>query len=465
MRKSATALLTISLTAATVATAQTTPMTYEIYNKASGLALTNANYATANGYSIVQEGDDQGADVRWQITPVGGYFRITNQASGLALVDAGYSKNNGHTIGQWTYDGGTDALWQITSLGNGYYQLVNLASGLSLVDAGYVTTPGYSIAQWSYDGGSDAQWLLKAVAGGSDYAWYQLSGCTREPYGVVYNYNTATATINAQLQQMYNAGQRRIKVPIYFGHGLNTGTVMDSTGGALQPQFMANLTNLLAEIKAIGFQEVEIGMYPVGENAVLNNMTNWSTWNEPLFQETWNLIYNLHPIFAASGIPYQIDLLNEGMPTKYLQNYAVSLEFDQKLWNYYVYTFGKSDTVGFSIIPSSDRFSEVPNVYGNSSFGSHGYPNIYDLHIYANASTAITMAYDAFNSQGYNPPWIIGESYYNDAQESSELISGIQATHHPILALYQWPLTRQAACSDVDTAPPTSFNNYGNSGF
>lgn len=453
------------LAASATASAQTTSVTYEIYNKSSGLALTNANYATAAGYTISQEGDDQGADTRWQITQAGNYYRITNQASGLALVDAGYAKNNGYTIGQWPFDGGTDALWQIVSVGNGYYQLVNQASGLSLVDAGYVAAPGYSIAQWKYDGGGDAQWLLKAVSGGSDYAWYQLSGCTREPYGVIYNYNTATAFINSQLQQMYNAGQRRIKIPIYFGHGLNTGTVMDSAGGNLHPQFRMNLTNLLAEIKSIGFQEADIGMYPVGENVVLNNMTNWSTWNEALFQETWNLIYNLRPIFVASGIPYKIDLLNESIPSKYLKNYGVSLEFDQRLWNDYVYTFGKSDTVGFSIIPTSDRLAEVANVYGTSSFGNQGYPNVYDLHIYANANIAVINANQVFNSQGHNPPWIIGESFYNDAQESSELISGIQATHHPITALYQWPLTRRVVCSDVDTASPTSFSNYGNRGF
>lgn len=39
---------------------------------------------------------------------------------------------------------------------------------------------------------------LPAGLGGSDYGWYYLaSPCNREPYGVVYNYNAATATIAA----------------------------------------------------------------------------------------------------------------------------------------------------------------------------------------------------------------------------------------------------------------------------
>jgi len=38
---------------------------------------------------------------------------------------------------------------------------------------------------------------LPAGLGGSNYGWYYLAPpCSREPYGVVYNYNTETATIN-----------------------------------------------------------------------------------------------------------------------------------------------------------------------------------------------------------------------------------------------------------------------------
>ena len=76
---------------------------------------------------------------------------------------------------------------------------------------------------------------LPAGLGGSNYLTYHLDPpCSREPYGVVYNYDTATATINAQLQQMYNNGQRRLRIPIFHGRGVDTGSVMDSTGGLVQ---------------------------------------------------------------------------------------------------------------------------------------------------------------------------------------------------------------------------------------
>jgi hypothetical protein len=56
---------------------------------------------------------------------------------------------------------------------------------------------------------------VAAALGGSNYGWYFLGpGCSREPYGVVYNYDTATATIDSQLQQMYSNGQRRLRIPV-----------------------------------------------------------------------------------------------------------------------------------------------------------------------------------------------------------------------------------------------------------
>jgi hypothetical protein len=88
---------------------------------------------------------------------------------------------------------------------------------------------------------------VSVALGGSNYGWYNLGpNCDREPYGVVYNYDTATATINAQLQQMYNNGQRRLRIPIFHARGISSGTIMDSTGGNLAPQFQTNTKSLCA---------------------------------------------------------------------------------------------------------------------------------------------------------------------------------------------------------------------------
>jgi len=300
-----------------------------------------------------------------------------------------------------------------------------------------------------------------AGLGGSDYGWYYLaSPCNREPYGVVYNYNTATATINSQLQQMYSNGQRRLRIPIYFARGINSGTIMDSTGGNLAPQFQANLANLLAAVKAAGFVEIEVSFHPQSNN----NPIGWTTFSSDYFQEDWSLIQNLHPIIAGAGIPYHLDLLNEGIPPP---GYTALLQYDQMLWNDYVTAFGRNDTMGFSIIADAAHVGQVSAVYGASAYGNAGPPPLFDVHIYDETGASFATAYSGLTSQGYQGiPWIIGEAFYNDAAEAAALRQEVNSTGQTVLYLTQWPVTSDRNCSpDVNVAPPADFSNYAAQGF
>jgi hypothetical protein len=289
--------------------------------------------------------------------------------------------------------------------------------------------------------------------GGSNFGWYNLSGCNREPYGVVANYHTAKAQIDAALQSLYNAGQRRLRLPIFHGRGLNTGTVMDSSSGNLSPQHRANLTNLLATIRAIGFVELEVSFHPVG---AINDPAQWGVFVESYYQENWNLIYNLHPIIQNAGIHYRIDLLNEAIPAPgqdALRDYA------RRLWIDYTLTFGKNDTLGFSIIPDPARIARMPEVYQGN------YPYLLDVHLYGNAYQTFKNVKSQLNSMGINSGWIIGESFYNDAQAAQEINAAINETGQTVYYVAQWPLTRAVRCSDVDVAVPSQFNNWLAQGF
>jgi hypothetical protein len=300
--------------------------------------------------------------------------------------------------------------------------------------------------------------------GGSDYGWYQLdSPCIREPYGVVYNYDTATATIDAQLQQMYANGQRRLRIPIYFGRGIDSGTVMDSTGGNLSSRFRANLTNLLAAIKATGFEEIEVSFNPQSDNLPIQ----WTTFSSDYFQENWTLIQNLRPLIAAAGIPYHLDLLNEGIPPLASGGYAPLLRYDQMLWNDYVTAYGSSDTLGFSIIADAAHANSVSAVYGASAYGNHGAPPLFDVHIYDETGASFATAFSSLTAQGYaGVNWIIGEAYYNDVAEAASLRQQVTSTGQTVLYLTQWPLTSGTSCSpDVNVAPPLAFSNYQAKGF
>jgi len=300
-----------------------------------------------------------------------------------------------------------------------------------------------------------------AALGGSNYGWYYLTpACDREPYGVVYNYNIATTTIDSQLQQMYNNGQRRLRIPIYHARGINTGTIMDSSGGTLAPQFLTNLANLLAAIKATGFVEIEVSFHPQS----INNPLEWTTFSSDYFQENWSVIQKVRSIVASAGIPYHLDLMNEGIPPL---SYPLLLQYDQMLWNDYVAKFGSADTMGFSIIADSAHLGQVSTVYGPSAYGNHGSPQLFDVHIYDETGASFATAFNSLTSQGYKGvPWIIGEAYYNDASEAAAQRAEIKSTGQQVLYLTQWPLTSDLSCNNqVNVAPPADFSNYAGQNF
>lgn len=297
--------------------------------------------------------------------------------------------------------------------------------------------------------------------GGSNYGWYALGpSCDREPYGVVYNYDVESATIDSELQQMYANGQRRLRIPIFHARGINSGSIMDSTGGNLAPRFQANFANLLAAIKAAGFVEIEVSFHP----QAFNDPTQWSTFSDDFFQENWSLIQNLHPIIASAGLPYHIDLLNEGIPPA---GYDALLEYDQMLWNDYVSTFGSDDTLGFSIIADSAHVGQASAVYGPSAFGDHGSPALFDLHIYRDTANSFSTSFTSLSAQGYSGVgWIIGEAFYNDASEAAALRQAAASTGQQVLYLTQWPETADQSCSpDVNVPVPLEFSNYQKRGF
>jgi hypothetical protein len=296
-------------------------------------------------------------------------------------------------------------------------------------------------------------------AGGSNYDFYDLTGgCDREPYGVIDSFDSARDTITAQLGQMYDAGQRRLRIGIFHQHGPDSGTVMDSSGGDLSPANRRQLTELLAAVKAAGFQEIEVAFMPLGDD----NPHGWSAMDEPAYQEDWGVIANLHPLIAAAGIPYRIDLLNEGMP---MSNEPVLRSYAQRLWADYTAAFGSADTVGFSMtVWIADRATQLSAVYGSNP------PDAFDLHLYGDSwnGDEYSQFVDAdrkMTSLGYHQPWVIGETYFDDGTAADGIRRAIADTGRQVLYLTQWPLTRQQKCADVDEAPPVTFAAYQSDGF
>ena len=296
--------------------------------------------------------------------------------------------------------------------------------------------------------------------GGSNFAWYQFdtATCVGWPYGVIKNYDTATTAINNVLQTMYNNGQRRLRIPIYYDHGAPStdGTTLDSTGGNLSPQNRTNLTNLLATIKAIGYSEIEVGMFPLGSNDPIG----WTSWNETTYQENWNLLANLHSIIANSGIFYRIDLQNEGQPTT---GQTVLQQYASRIWGDYTSgTFGWTDTVGSSIAgDSAARMQLLPNVYGTYPHS----PALYDLHFYNDPGGSFQNMHN-YTPSGWGRGWIIGETFYNNSNSAYWFQTEMNALPQTVYYVAQWPLDSSGPCQPICcNVVPLSFSNYITYGF
>jgi hypothetical protein len=300
--------------------------------------------------------------------------------------------------------------------------------------------------------------------GGSNYGWYRIDGCNREPYGVVNSFHKAPDVIRAQLAAMRAAGQARLRVHIIHRRRPDTGTAMDSTGGNLSAANRQNLTDLLRAIADAGFVEIQVTFMPIGENAAYN----WPSWNDGIYQENWNLISHLRPIIAGAGIHYRIDLCNEAVPTA---GQPVLLAYVKRLWTDYTDAFGKKDTCGFSTIGFPGRIENIPQVYGNNP------PHLFDFHFYRRRGVdeggLFTTAHNMMNQYGYTTQgWTIGEVFYDDPAAASRLRQAIDSTGRTVYYLLQWPVQApridfpDPTCPDATVPPPpVNFGAYIAQGF
>ncbi|MEW1546114.1 hypothetical protein [Streptomyces tsukubensis] len=295
--------------------------------------------------------------------------------------------------------------------------------------------------------------------GGSNYFVYHLEGCHREPYGVVDSYDRAPALIAGQLAAMARAGQQRLRIPVFHHRGPDSGTVMDSTGGTLSEQNARNLADLLSAVRDAGFAAVEIAFFPKDANDPML----WTAVDESLYAENLSVVRQVRDIVVRSGLPYVVDLVNEGAPPPGPE-YAALLAYDRRLWADYTRDYGTADTVGFSLtVWSAGRVPQLPEVYGDRP------PPVHEVHFYGKPGDGDEyrqfMDTDAaMDAIGYRQPWIVGEVWYDDPEAAAGIRRAMRDADREVLFLTQWPLRRGAPCQ-ADTAPPESFAAYAGEGF
>lgn len=346
--------------------------------------------------------------------------------------------------------------------------------------------------------GSGFEPAKATLRGGSNYIWYALGAqCEREPFAIVPNYHEPGVRdlVRVQLQQMREGGQENLSLGLYHlrapggvdAVGRYTGTLLDSTGGDLHPRQRQNLVQFLADIRAAGYFSVVFRYHPQGAN----NPREWTAFGpaeQDLLEENWSLIRNLEPLLQQSGLNWATDLLVEGMPRArivelpgddFIDANTPAREgwsrYAREIWRRYSGEFGVNKTVGFSFVSDTDdtridaRVEHIDYVYRVD--GMRRLPIGLALDIYGTPARDEGWIFRAYHrhlsEEGLGGmPWILAETYYNDARAAAALSEAMTQTGQWVWSLTQWPLRRGQDCDpNVDVAPPRDFSDYLRKGF
>lgn len=340
-------------------------------------------------------------------------------------------------------------------------------------------------------------------AGGSNYHWFgddgQCQADSRETFGLLKRYHEVHSErgpvrfiARRQMAAMHKQGMRRLSLGVYFMHQPAAGgTLIDSNDPLEVAQVADNLAMLLADVKAIGYEEVLFRFFPTNNinpsQPEFPHRDNSAYW--PRVDEYWNLIQTLRPVLAASGLAYRTDLMVEGAPRdsnnvliperdrhKYPANTGWSRAV-RSLWQRYVAAYGSLDTVGFSFLVDEDNNRLRSRVRHMRYVYEGHYPSVFALDLYAGVSWD---EYDKFSWMDFymreqNPPdadwaaadWIVAEVYYEDPLAAAGLAQAIGETGRSVLYLTQWPLDRADECTQahVNVVPPYRWQVWSAYGF
>ena len=287
--------------------------------------------------------------------------------------------------------------------------------------------------------------------------------------------------IRQTLSEMYQGGQRKIAIvlwhtnigkdkaasgskwtgPVPAGYEHIYGHTIDSAGGTLCAQHQKNLKAILELIQKAGFESVTIRFAAQG----VNNPMEWNAWQETYYQENLSFILSTKRMAdkTLSGrIPVYYDL---GLELGGLEGFCT--EYTTRLWQEYTRKFSSDDTIGFSFAVEPGRVRRMVATYKASGC----YPVAYPLDVYYKSDQALAYVADEFCKAGLdNPPLIIQETFYNDAQTFRELEMAAKQYYLNILYIMQWQVERErmhwvdengkASLRHFSISRPIEYDNY-----
>ena len=310
--------------------------------------------------------------------------------------------------------------------------------------------------------------------GGSNYISYDLNGYDYKTFKkgvewyekiktVLGHYHENPNAVIQQLTNMRNAGQKKIAFVIWHrrldptvkNQNVTPGAFIMSRSGELFWQYEQNIINVMKKIKELGFNEVQIRFCAMGQGQPLG----WEKWNELYFLENWSFLVNVRnaveSVLAGSNIQRWYDLHAEGGG----QTRGKNPEYNRRMWDNYVSTFGTNDTYGVSVVPCEGRISGMIVNLRASTMKYN--PSQYAIDIYGEPEAALEIVKKELRSKNeHRKPIIIQETYYNNAKQFRLLNKKAKSLNLKLRTIMQWPLEEGVKVTHYSVTYPEKYNNY-----
>lgn len=287
--------------------------------------------------------------------------------------------------------------------------------------------------------------------------------------GFVYAYDQNQALIRNILAAMRDAGQICVRLNLLYWAADNpapqeelyspNGWLLGLYGSNLDSQRLANLTNLLEDIKALGFTDVTLGFGPMGVTlGPQNGIANWPDLDDR-WKRTAEFISNMRALIRSVG--FRAPGEEPGTPTYGLDfgelpsdSTSVLFQYFQTLWTWYT-------TAYFDGIPCTDAWmglredpaavAILPALFkGLDQNGKDNWPPKFGLHCYGNAPwptvyhsiLGMIAAIDAIGAPE-SIPVDIDETYvFSDLTNVTQVVRAARASKRLIRKVLQWPTSR-----------------------
>ena len=310
--------------------------------------------------------------------------------------------------------------------------------------------------------------------GGSNYPMYSVGNYLEYPtdsvWVIPYNmrpvigtYHLAPDTVRNQLAIMYNSGQRKIALDLWYSDFTMDGPLIDSPLyghevnsrlGKLLPQQETNLINLLDDIVKQGYNQIMFRFDTQGDS----DPRNWTVWQENKYLKNWSFVSSTKATIQKTliGKPvkvlYDLDGELAGLTIGQTQAYF------QRMWQDYVSNYGSHNTIGFSFAVSPPRsLRDAIALY--DKVGKR--PDIYGFDIYGDEYGGLQFLKSELMSAGEeNKPVFMEEAYYNDPEANQQIKQARIDFHLNIRFIMQWPVQRGAVQNNFSMNFPADYSAY-----